>query len=308
MGASGPPLPPAKGRRPSDSGGGGPKAEGRRQRPKAVRRIGWAGGPELSGLRVDIRRKVYAGAARPALEHLRFTAAPGEIVAIVGPSGAGKSTLLNVVAGLDRAVDGDVHLDGERAHRNGQPAVRIGVMFQASRLMPWLTVLDNVRLVLGRDPESTTQARKLIRDVGLDEVEGAFPGQLSGGMQRRVALARAFAIRPQLLLLDEPLVSLDAPTASRLRRQLLDLWQETRPTVLYVTHELREALAVADRVLFLSSGPGRVVMELPVEIPRPREPGDPAVGALHDRVLGAHPELLAGQVHGDPAPPAGGSA
>jgi NitT/TauT family transport system ATP-binding protein len=255
----------------------------------------------VSGLRVDIRRKVYAGAARPALEHLRFTAAPGEIVAIVGPSGAGKSTLLNVVAGLDRAVDGDVRLGGEQAPRNGQAAIRIGMMFQASRLMPWLTVLDNVRLVLGRDPQSTAQARQLIRSVGLDAVEGAFPGQLSGGMQRRVALARAFAVRPQLLLLDEPLVSLDAPTASRLRRHLFDLWQETRPTVLYVTHELREALAVADRVLFLSSGPGRVVMELPVEIPRPREPGDPAVGALHDRVLGEHPELLAGQVHGGPA-------
>jgi NitT/TauT family transport system ATP-binding protein len=261
----------------------------------------------VSGLRVDIRRKHYRGASRPALEGLRFSAAAGEIVAVVGPSGAGKSTLLHIVAGLDRAVDGDVDLGGQRAHRNGQPAIRIGVMFQTSRLMPWLTVLDNVRLVLGRDPESTARARKLVRDVGLDAVEGVFPGQLSGGMQRRVALARAFAIRPQLLLLDEPLVSLDAPTASRLRRYLLDLWEGTRPTVLYVTHELREALAVADRVLFLSSGPGRVVMELAVEIPRPREPGDPAVGALHDRVLATHPELLAGEVHGLLAPSAGGS-
>jgi NitT/TauT family transport system ATP-binding protein len=126
-------------------------------------------------------------------------------------------------------------------------------------------------------------------------------------MQRRVALARAFAVRPQLLLLDEPLVSLDAPTASRLRRHLLDLWRETRPTVLYVTHELREALAVADRVLFLSSGPGRVVMELPVDVPRPREPGDPTVGALYDRVLATHPELLAGQVNYGPAPSPTGS-
>jgi NitT/TauT family transport system ATP-binding protein len=236
----------------------------------------------VSGLRVDIRRKMYPGAARPALEQLRFTAAGGEIMAVVGPSGAGKSTLLNIIAGLDLAVDGDVEVDGRRAHSHALPAIRIGMMFQTSRLMPWLSVLDNVGLVLGRDPESTAQARQLIRDVGLEEVAEAFPGQLSGGMQRRVALARAFAIRPQLLLLDEPLVSLDAPTASRLRGCLLDLWHETRPTVLYVTHELREALAVADRVLFLSSGPGRVVMELPVHVPRPREPGDPAVGALHD--------------------------
>jgi NitT/TauT family transport system ATP-binding protein len=251
----------------------------------------------MSELRIDIRRKIYPGAARAALEQLRITAAAGEIVAIVGPSGAGKSTLLHIVAGLDRMVDGDVEIDGEPAHRNGQPAIRIGMMFQTSRLMPWLTVLDNVRLVLGRDPPSTAQARKLIRDVGLEEVEAAFPRQLSGGMQRRVALARALAVRPQLLLLDEPLVSLDAPTGSRLRRYLLDLWRETRPTVLYVTHEVREALAVADRVLFLSSGPGRVVMELPVHVPRPREPGDPAVGALHDHVLATHPELLAGQAN-----------
>jgi ABC-type nitrate/sulfonate/bicarbonate transport system ATPase subunit len=246
-------------------------------------------------LRVEIRRKVYPGAARPALEALRFTAADGEIVAIVGPSGAGKSTLLHIVAGLDRTVDGDVDVDGARAYRNGEPVVRIGMMFQTSRLMPWLTVLDNVRLVLGPDAESRAHARQLVRDVGLEDVATAFPGQLSGGMQRRVALARAFAVRPRLLLLDEPLVSLDAPTASRLRRYLVDLWQASRPTVLYVTHELREALAVADRVLFLSSGPGRVVMELAVDVPRPREPGDAAVGALHDRVLATHPELLAGQ-------------
>jgi NitT/TauT family transport system ATP-binding protein len=249
---------------------------------------------------VDVRSKLYPGSARPALAGLRFTAAAGEIVAIVGPSGAGKSTLLHIVAGLDRAVEGEVALDGRQVHQNGHPAVRIGMMFQTSRLMPWLTVLDNVRLVLGRDPASTAHARQLLRGVGLEEVEAAFPGQLSGGMQRRVALARAFAIRPRLLLLDEPLVSLDAPTASHLRRYLFDLWRADRPTVLYVTHELREALAVADRVLFLSSGPGRIVLEQPVDLPRPREPGDPAVGALHDRVLAAHPELLAGQTAGPP--------
>jgi NitT/TauT family transport system ATP-binding protein len=255
----------------------------------------------MSELRVDIRRKVYRGSARPALAEVRFTAAAGELVGLVGPSGAGKSTLLHIVAGLDRAVEGTVALDGQEVHRNGQAGVRIGMMFQTSRLMPWLTVLDNVRLVLDRDPASTERARQLIRDVGLAEVEAAFPGQLSGGMQRRVALARAFAIRPQVLLLDEPLVSLDAPTAAHLRRYLLDLWRAHRPTVLYVTHELREALAVADRVLFLSSGPGRVVLELPVDLPRPREPGDAAVGALHDRVLAAHPELLAGQAREAPA-------
>ncbi len=250
----------------------------------------------MSTVRVHVRRKVYPGASRPALEDLRLSAASGEILAILGPSGAGKSTLLNIVAGLDRAVDGDVEIDGRPPEADGGAPVRIGMMFQTSRLMPWLTVLDNVRLVLGRDPDSAARARQLLRDVGLDDVSTAFPGRLSGGMQRRVALARAFAVRPDLLLLDEPLVSLDGPMAARLRRCLLDLWATLRPTVLYVTHELREALAVADRVLFLSSGPGRVVLELPVDVPRPREPGDAAVGALYDRVLVSHPELLAGRV------------
>ena len=252
--------------------------------------------------RLDVRivRKSYPGARRPALESLTLATDAGAIVGIVGPSGCGKSTLLNIVAGLDHAFEGTVEVDGQPAHkatdgRNGRAPVRIGMMFQASRLMPWLTVLDNLRLVLpGETAQGTAHARRLLQDVGLEDVEGAFPARLSGGMQRRVALARAFAVEPELLLLDEPLVSLDAPTASRLRGHLIELWQGTRPAVLYVTHELREALAVADRVLFLSPGPGRVVLELPVTLPRPREPGDPAVGELHDRLLARHPELLAG--------------
>jgi NitT/TauT family transport system ATP-binding protein len=251
----------------------------------------------MTSLVVRVGQKRYPGAARPALESLEMSAAAGEIVGIVGPSGCGKSTLLGIVSGLDRAFEGSVEVDGRPIHDVADPrvaSVRLGMMFQASRLMPWLTVLDNLRLVLGRDPAATARARRLLHDVGLEDTADAYPGRLSGGMQRRVALARAFAVEPELLLLDEPLVSLDAPTASRLRRHLVELWQGTRPAVLYVTHELREALAVADRVLFLSPGPGRVVLELPVGLARPREPGDAAVGALHDRILRQHPEILAG--------------
>jgi ABC-type nitrate/sulfonate/bicarbonate transport system ATPase subunit len=251
----------------------------------------------VTRLVVRVGRKRYPGAARPALEALQMSAGAGEIVGIVGPSGCGKSTLLGIVAGLDRAFEGSVEVDGRPIHdaaHGGDSPVRLGMMFQASRLMPWLTVLDNLRLVLGRDSGATERAHRLLADVGLEEAAGSYPGHLSGGMQRRVALARAFAVEPELLLLDEPLVSLDAPTASRLRRQLVALWQGTRPAVLYVTHELREALAVADRVLFLSPGPGRVVLELPVALGHPREPGDAAVGELHDRILRLHPEILAG--------------
>jgi ABC-type nitrate/sulfonate/bicarbonate transport system ATPase subunit len=255
----------------------------------------------LSRLRVEVRRKVYPGAARPALEALALTAAPGEIVAVVGPSGSGKSTLLAIAAGLDRDLDGEVALDGRHAFSDGSPSIRIGIVFQASRLMPWLTVLDNVRLVLPAGPESAAEARRLLADLDVADVADAFPGQLSGGMQRRVALARACAIRPDLLLLDEPLVSVDAVTAARMRACLLKLWADVRPTILYVTHDLREALALADRVLFLSRGPGRVVLDVPVDLPRPREPGDASVGELHDRLLAAHPDLLAGLAAGGTA-------
>jgi NitT/TauT family transport system ATP-binding protein len=256
----------------------------------------------MAGVKLDVavRRKTYPGAARPALEHIAFTAAAGEVVALVGPSGSGKSTLLNIVAGLDQQVDARVELDGQPVDRAVRATVRVGMMFQASRLMPWLTVLDNLRLVLDGEPDAADRARRLLAEMGLEGVEDLFPRQLSGGMQRRVALARALAVRPHLLLLDEPLVSLDSPTAARLRETLLDLRHALRPTVLYVTHDLREALAVADRVLFLSRGPGRLVADLPVDVPRPRQPWDPAVTLLHDRLLAAHPDLLAGDPHAAP--------
>lgn len=244
-------------------------------------------------LQADIERKVYRDPPTVALEGLRFHAEAGEFVAIVGPSGAGKTTLLNIVAGLDHDVEGHLQFDGEATSgRDRSP--RVSFVFQTPRLMPWLTALDNVRLVLDDSARSVELARRLLQDVGLADFAGAFPGRLSGGMQRRLALARAFAVKPGLLLMDEPFVSLDAPTGWRLRRQLLVLWQELRPTVLYVTHNLREALTLADRILFLSARPGRVVLDQPVDLRRPRAPQDPAVRELDDYLLVEHPELLSG--------------
>ena len=257
----------------------------------------------MNHLDVNIRRKRYAGAGAAAVETLRFSAFPGEFVAIVGPSGAGKSTLLNIISGLDRDLDGEVQVDGQPLHPGGAATpVRIGFVFQEPRLMPWLTVLDNLLLVLDKEPQSVARCRHLLSEVGLAEVEHAFPSQLSGGMQRRVALTRAFAVRPELLLMDEPFLSLDAPTAARLRDLLLTLWGELRPTVLFVTHHLREALALAERVLFLSRGPGRVVLEVPVHLARPRQLDDASVGELHDRLLAQYPDLLSGLVEPDSQP------
>jgi NitT/TauT family transport system ATP-binding protein len=242
-------------------------------------------------LEIAIDRKSYAdrgGRPHVALAGLELSAAAGEFVCMVGPSGCGKSTLLNVVGGLDHDVDGRVTLAGVA------PGHGIGFMFQEPRLMPWLTVLDNVLLVAGPSDAAQRRARELLGAMGLGEVMDAFPGRLSGGMQRRVALARAFVIEPKLLLMDEPFVSLDVPTANRLRAMLVELWQRCRCTVLFVTHDLREALALADRVCFLSAAPGRVVLDLPVALPRPRLPDDAAVLALQAHLLDRHPELLAG--------------
>ncbi|NNG05897.1 MAG: ABC transporter ATP-binding protein [Inquilinus sp.] len=244
----------------------------------------------MNGLDINVRRKIYAarnGSPGPAaLSGLEFHIPEGQLVCLVGPSGCGKTTLLNLIGGLDSDFDGEIAFDAAPADR------RIGYMFQTPRLMPWLTVLDNVRLVL--DDETDAAARRLLVEMELGDVLDAYPSQLSGGMQRRVALARAFAIEPQLLLLDEPFVSLDAPIADRLRTALLDLWKSRPTTVLFVTHDLREALCLADRIVFLSAGPGRVVHEMPVLLPRPRHADDAAVEAARRRLLAERPGLLAG--------------
>ena len=245
-----------------------------------------------TGLRITVERKAFENPPTVALEDLELVVEPGEFVAIVGPSGAGKSTLLNIVAGLDRHYEGDV---GCAPGKNGARDSRVGYVFQSPRLMPWLTAIDNVRLVLPQEAEGDEAAREILDEVGLRGFEDAYPGRLSGGMQRRVALARAFGVKPALLLMDEPFASLDEPLAWRLRGRLHALWRRHRPTVLFVTHDLTEALSLADRVLFLSPRPGRVVWEQRVELPRPRERDDPGVKHLRAELLARHPELLAGR-------------
>ncbi len=245
----------------------------------------------VSALDVDIRDKTYpahAGkSAHAALGSFEFQVPDGQFVCLVGPSGCGKTTLLNLVGGLDAAYQGHIGYGAEETDR------RIGFMFQSPRLMPWLTVLENVRLVTQASGEDE-RARELLVHMGLADVLDAYPGTLSGGMQRRVALARAFAIQPHLLLLDEPFVSLDQPIAERLRTLLLDLWRARPTTVLFVTHDVREALSLADRILFLSATPGRLVHDMTVTLPRPRHIDDPAVEAERRRLLAARPGLLAG--------------
>ncbi len=246
----------------------------------------------MSAVAVRIAEKRFAGAERSVLENLELEVTPGELAALVGPSGCGKTTLLNLVAGLDRAFAGSIDAPRERPP---------GYVFQSPRLLPWLSARDNVALVAGGDRD---RADRWLEAVGLAGHEEALPRTLSGGMQRRVALARAFCVEPSLLLLDEPFVSLDQPTADGLRALLLELWAAARPTVLFVTHDLAEAICLADRVVFLSPCPSRVIHEEAIALARPRAREDRAVAALQARLLEAHPELLSGRAGDAGAAPA----
>jgi len=248
----------------------------------------------VTHLAINIVRKAYARGNIVALKDLRFNVAPGKFVALVGPSGAGKTTILNSILGLDKDYEGDVTVNDHSLKGVDKHPARIGCMFQEPRLMPWLTVAQNLELVLDNQANSRGHIHKLLAQVELAGREASYPGHLSGGMQRRVALARAFAVKPNLLLMDEPFLSLDEPIAERLRHLLYLLWQELRPTVVFVTHNLREALALADEIIFLSASPGTVIRQLTIDIGRPRQLDHAAIRDLQERLLREHPEILSG--------------
>jgi len=238
----------------------------------------------MTALVVDIREKRYPAVGRAeahvALRDLRFEVERGELVCIVGPSGCGKTTLLNIIAGLERDFTGQMTLPPMARSR---PA--IGYVFQNARLLPWRTVLENIELVMPPNDGRRQRALDLLAATGLGDVAHVYPERLSVGMGRRVALARAFAIDPQLLLLDEPFVSLDEPTADRLRLLLIDIWRAQPTTVLFVTHDLREAVLLADRIILLSPPPARVVASIPVPLPRAERQGDAAIETIRQQLL-----------------------
>ncbi len=224
-----------------------------------------------------------------AVAPVSLTIEAGQFVALVGPSGCGKSTLLRMVAGLEATSGGQILLDGHPVTGPGPERV---MLFQSPALYPWLTTLGNVTFVLGRRladrAERERIARHYLREVGLGDFEAAYPAQLSGGMQQRVALARALAFGPEVLLMDEPFGALDAQTRSLMQELLLRVWQENRATVLFVTHDVDEAIFLADRVLVMSARPGRIVDDIPVPLARPRRfevQMEPEFLALKRRVL-----------------------
>jgi NitT/TauT family transport system ATP-binding protein len=221
---------------------------------------------------LDVRSlsKWYGGGVH-ALDRVSFKAARESFLCIVGPSGCGKSTLLKLLAGLIHPTQGEILLDSERVE---SPKRRIGFVFQESNLMPWRSTLDNVALPLelegSQANQRRTEAGDLLGLVGLAGFEDFLPKDLSGGMSQRVAMARALIHEPELLLLDEPLGSLDAMTRERMSSELLRIWEQKTVTVIMVTHSIAEAVMLADRVLVLSQRPGSVKLELAIDLARPR--------------------------------------
>ena len=213
------------------------------------------------------------------LDSVSLTVDEGKFVSIVGPSGCGKSTLLNIIAGIETYDDGALTVSPKAGGDGVHP--RIGYVFQSPRLLNWLTVEDNIHFVL----EAQNVDRRLWRErvskyldmVGLAGQERNYPLKLSGGMQQRVAIARALAIEPDILLMDEPFSHLDAITARKMRFDLMAILERAKPTILFVTHDLAEAVFLSDRIYMMSTKPARIFKRVPIDVPRPRKPEDPAI-------------------------------
>lgn len=238
------------------------------------------------GIEIAIRDKRFAADAPSLFVDFRLSIAPETVTALVGPSGVGKSSLLRIIAGIDTAFDGDVRV-GDRPAREAPPP---GFVLQDARLLPWLTAIDNIRAVA---PDiATSRALELLDRVGLHGAADAWPHELSGGMQRRVALARAFSVNADLLLLDEPFVSLDRMLVDELQALFLELVEAERPTVVLVTHLVEDAVRLADRAVALRGRPARIVSDLTFDVPRrERTAADRArlaasVSAAGERVMG----------------------
>jgi len=242
----------------------------------------------MSDIQINIINKTYPAieqaGSHTAIADLNLTLKSGEFICLVGPSGCGKTTLLNIIADLDQDYQGSIGLS-QQASRP-----KIGYIFQNPRLLPWRTVRENIELVL-EDSISANIIDDLLEMMQLTSSQHVYPERLSLGMSRRVAITRAFAVDPDLLLMDEPFVSLDAPTARQVRALLLSLWQQRPHTVLFVTHDLREAITLADRLIFLSTSPMSVISEIIVPIPRAERHDESAIETFRQQLLNDYPAI-----------------
>ncbi len=236
-------------------------------------------------LKLDQVSRIFPG-GQEALRNIALEIAQGEIVAMVGGSGCGKTTLLRLVAGLDAPSAGQIELDGADLH---EPSADVGIIFQEPRLLPWLSVADNIAFGiahLAREEREARVSRALLR-IGLAGYEKRWPRELSGGQAQRVAIARALVTQPKVLLLDEPFSALDAFTRASLHEHLLALWETDRVSLLIVTHDVDEAVTLADRIVVMQPKPGRIFTEIGVDLPRPRNRRSDEFHAVSRRVLDA---------------------
>jgi NitT/TauT family transport system ATP-binding protein len=220
---------------------------------------------------IQIRFHPTRGEEVLAVEDASLSVHENEFVSLIGPSGCGKSTLLRAAAGLETPTSGEIRVDGVETYR---PGADRGMVFQTYTLFPWLTVRENIRFPLAKsglsEPEKEERIRSYIRLIGLEGFENSFPNQLSGGMRQRVAIARALVYRPRILLMDEPFGALDAQTRLLMQELLLDVWEKQRTTVLFVTHDVEEAILLSDRIFVMTARPGRIKTIVDIHLPRPR--------------------------------------
>jgi NitT/TauT family transport system ATP-binding protein len=226
------------------------------------------------------------GSTLTAIEEIDLTISQAEFVCVLGPSGCGKTTLLRMVAGLDFATSGDILLDGEPIRG---PNPKVGIVFQEYSLFPWRNVIDNVAFGLemqgvGRE-ERYHRADQYLQLVGLSQFSHSYPSELSGGMRQRVAVARALALDPLVLLMDEPFGALDAQTRNLLQKELLEIWDKTKKTIMFVTHSVDEAVFLADRLIVLTPRPGRVCEVMQIDLNRPRDRTSVEFAQLRRKVL-----------------------
>ena len=238
-------------------------------------------------ININIKSKLFSATGRVgqhlAISDFQLSLCEGEFVCLVGPSGCGKTTLLNIIADLDNDYEGAISF-------SEQQNPKIGYVFQNPRLLPWRTVRENIELAI-ENTASSDNVDALLETMQLNEFQHVYPERLSLGMSRRVAIIRAFALNPDLLLMDEPFVSLDMPAARQIKNQLVTLWLQRPHTVLFVTHDLREAITLADRIILLTATPMQIMQEVVVTIPRDDRDKEQVIEAFRQTLLDEYPGL-----------------
>lgn len=251
----------------------------------------------MQDISINIDKKIFFNPKEKSLSHLaidkfKLFIPKGEFCSIIGPSGCGKTTLLNLISGLDNSLNGAIKFGNNKSISS----VKLAYMFQTPRLLPWLNVIENVEIVLSKEQKKMSISKDILSIMGLEKFIKYYPNKLSGGMQRRVALARSFATEPELLILDEPFISLDEPIADMLREMLIKLWTKQPTTIIFVTHDLNEAIYLSDRVIFLSKAPAKVIKEVNINFSRPRGLKSNKINVIKNKIISESKFILKGEL------------